>query len=95
MEDLSRYEDLQLVELAINGNDRAFAIIVSRYEQQIARTVKGMLGETDSAEDVGQETFIRFYRSLKKYRGDAALGTYLTRIAVNLSLNELNKQKKS
>ena len=52
MEDLSRYEDLQLVELAINGNDRAFAIIVSRYEQQIARTVKGMLGETDSAEDV-------------------------------------------
>ncbi len=95
MEDLSRYEDLQLVELAINGNDRAFAIIVSRYEQQIARTVKGMLGETDSAEDVGQETFIRFYRSLKKYRGDAALGTYLTRIAVNLSLNELNKQKRT
>ena len=95
MEDLSGLEDIQLVELVINGNDRAFATIVSRYEQQIARTVKGMLGETDNAEDVGQETFIRFYRSLKKYRGDAALGTYLTRIAINLSLNELNKQKRT
>ena len=54
-----------------------------------------MLGETDLSEDVGQETFIRFYRSIKKYRGDAALGTYLTRIAINLSLNELNKQKRT
>lgn len=95
MEDLSGLEDLKLVQLVMNGNDRAFATIVSRYERQIARTIKGMLGETDLAEDVGQETFIRFYRSIKKYRGDAALGTYLTRIAINLSLNELNKQKRT
>lgn len=87
--------DMELVKLAGEGDDHAFGLIVSRYEEQIARTVKGMLGETDGAEDVGQETFIRFYRSLKKYRGDAALGTYLSRIAINLSLNELNKRKKT
>ena len=86
--------DMELVKLAGGGNDQAFGLIVSRYQEQIARTVKGMLGETDGADDVGQETFIRFYRSLKKYRGDAALGTYLSRIAINLSLNELNKRKK-
>jgi RNA polymerase sigma-70 factor (ECF subfamily) len=94
VEDLTGLTDMELVKLAGGGNDQAFGLIVSRYQEQIARTVKGMLGETDGADDVGQETFIRFYRSLKKYRGDAALGTYLSRIAINLSLNELNKRKK-
>ncbi len=95
MDDLTGLTDLELVKLADEGNDHAFSLIVSRYEGQIARTVKGMLGDRDGSEDVGQETFIRFYRSLKKYRGEASLGTYLSRIAINLSLNELNKRKKT
>ena len=95
MDDLTGLTDLELVKLADEGNDNAFSLIVSRYEGQIARTVKGMLGDRDGSEDVGQETFIRFYRSLKKYRGEASLGTYLSRIAINLSLNELNKRKKT
>lgn len=94
MEDLKGLADLELVKLADEGNDHAFSLIVSRYEGQVARTVKGMLGDRDGSEDVGQETFIRFYRSLKNYRGEASLGTYLSRIAINLSLNELNKRKK-
>jgi len=94
VKDLSGLSDMALIQLAGRGNDKAFEEIVSRYEDQIARTVMGMLGETDEAEDVGQETFIRFYRSLKKFRGEASPGTYLTRIAINLSLNELKKRKK-
>ena len=95
MEDLTGLTDMELVKMAGGGNDHAFGLIVSRYEELIARTVKGMLGDRDGSDDVGQETFIRFYRSLKKYRGEASLGTYLSRIAINLSLNELNKRKKS
>ncbi len=95
MKDLSGLGESELIELAREGNDRAFGVIVSRYEQQVARTAIGMLGDTDEAEDVGQETFIRFYRSLHKFRGESALGTYLTRIAINLSLNEINKKKKT
>ncbi len=60
----------------------------------MAATVIGILGPTPEAEDVGQETFIRFYRSLKKFRGDSSIGTYLTRIAINLSLNELKRRKR-
>ena len=41
-----------------------------------------------------QETFIRFYKSLDKFRGDSSIGTYLTRIAINLSLNELKRRKR-
>jgi RNA polymerase sigma-70 factor (ECF subfamily) len=60
----------------------------------VAATVIGMLGPTPEAEDVGQETFIRFYQSLKKFRGDSSIGTYITRIAINLSLNELKRRKR-
>lgn len=52
-----------------------------------------MLGHCTEAEDVGQETFIRFYKSLDKFRGDASIGTYLTRIAINLSINEIKRRQ--
>ena len=54
----------------------------------------GMLGYCPEAEDVGQETFVRFYQSLHKFRGDSSVGTYLTRIAINLSLNEIKRRKR-
>ena len=60
----------------------------------MAGTVIGMLGNVTDAEDVGQETFIRFYNSLRKFRGESAVGTYLTRIAINLSINELKKRSR-
>jgi RNA polymerase sigma-70 factor (ECF subfamily) len=76
------------------GDERAFATIVDRYEQRVAVTVIGMLGPGVEAEETGQEVFVRLFRSLDRYRGEAALGTYLTRIAVNLSLTALNKRKR-
>jgi RNA polymerase sigma-70 factor (ECF subfamily) len=54
-----------------------------------------MLGYTTEAEDVGQETFVRFYQSLHCFRGESSIGTYLTRIAINLSLNEIRKRKRN
>lgn len=83
-----------LVQQAQAGDQGAFAELVKRYEAQIAATVVGMLGNTPEADDVGQETFIRFYKSLPNFRGEAKIGTYLTRIAINLSLNELKKRKR-
>ena len=54
----------------------------------------GMLGHCTEAEDIGQETFIRFYMSLDKFRGDSSISTFLTRIAINLSLNEIKKRQR-
>lgn len=87
--------DEKLIEATLDENDNAFKEIVRRYETRVAATVLGMLGKCPEAEDVGQETFIRFYNSLKNFRGDSAVGTYLTRIAINLSLNELKRRKRS
>lgn len=53
-----------------------------------------MLGATDEVDDVVQETFIRFYRTLDRFRGEAAVSTYLKRIAINRSLDALRRRKR-
>ena len=85
--------DEQLIAQTLSGNDNAFKMLVQRHESRIAATVIGMLGNRPEAEDVGQEVFIRFYKNLKNFRGDSAVSTYLTRIAINLSLNEIRRRK--
>lgn len=92
--DLKILCDEKLVDATLAGNDNAFKELVRRYESRVAATVIGMLGKCPEAEDVGQETFIRFYKSLKNFRKESTVGTYLTRIAINLSLNELKRRKK-
>lgn len=85
--------DEALLARARSGDERAFAAIVARHEGRVAATAIGMLGPGDEAEEVGQETFIRLYRSLDRFRGDASLATYLTRIAMNLSLTALRRRR--
>ena len=86
--------DEALVAAARDGGEDAFRALVERYEGRVASVAIRMLGDTAEAEDVGQETFIRFYRSLRGFRGQASVGTYLTRIAINLSLNEIKKRRR-
>ncbi len=84
--------DQELVAAARDGDDGAFKELVMRYEPVVAATVTGMLGNCPEAEDVGQETFIRFYKSLKNFRGDSSVKTYITRIAMNQAINEIRRK---
>lgn len=84
----------RLVARARDGDRAAFREIVERYEGLVAATVIGMLGPGAEAEDIGQRTFIRFYEALDQYRGEGGLAPYLTRIAINLSLNEIDRRKR-
>ena len=86
--------DEELLERARGGDDRAFRVLVDRYQGVVAATVTGMLGLGDDAEDVGQETFIRFHRSLDRFRGESSVATSLTRIAINLSLTALKRRRR-
>jgi RNA polymerase sigma-70 factor (ECF subfamily) len=70
----------------------AFETIVMRYKGLVAKVAIPMVGNKYDADDIGQETFIRFYKSMKQFKGDSQLGTYLARIAINLSLNEIKKR---
>jgi RNA polymerase sigma-70 factor (ECF subfamily) len=87
-------EESELVKAALDGDKKAFGEIVSRYQKMVARTVKSMLGDTVFAEDIGQEVFIKLYYSLAEFRGEAKLSTYIQKIAVNLTLNEIKRRKR-
>jgi RNA polymerase sigma-70 factor, ECF subfamily len=87
-------EDDELVKASLEGNKDAFGEIVDRYRKMVARTVKGMLGDTVYAEDIGQEVFIKLFHSLGDFRGEAKLSTYIQKIAVNLTLNEIKRRKR-
>ena len=87
------FSDFDLVEMSRNGDHFAFREIVMRHKSRIASTIYGMIGNCDEAEDIGQEVFIRFYNSMDNFRGESLLITYLTRIAINLSLNEIKRRR--
>jgi RNA polymerase sigma-70 factor, ECF subfamily len=90
----STTDEKMLVKASLEGDKQAFGEIVNRYRKLVARTVKGMLGDTVFAEDIGQEVFIKLYYSLPDYRGEAKLSTYIQKIAVNLTLNEIKRRKR-
>ena len=94
IESYGTLDDKELIKASIEGEKAAFGEIVNRYQGMVARTVKGMLGDTVFAEDVGQEVFIRLFNSLAEFRGEAKLSTYIQKIAVNLTLNEIKRRKK-
>jgi RNA polymerase sigma-70 factor (ECF subfamily) len=87
--------DQQLIARTRAGDALAFRALVVRYEPVVASVVIGMLGAGDDADDVGQETFIRFHGALAQFRGDAAVSTYLRKIAMNLSLNALKARQRT
>jgi len=87
-------EQLELVKSAASVDQDSFKELVKILEPAVASTVIGMLGNCQEAADVGQETFIRFYKALKNFRGDSNVKTYVTRIAINLSLNEIKRQQR-
>lgn len=86
--------DSEILAKVKKGDAAAFRIIVQMHEGRVATVVRNMLGNTPEVDDVGQEVFIRLFHSLEKFRGDARLSTYITRIAVNLSLNEIKRRKR-
>jgi RNA polymerase sigma-70 factor (ECF subfamily) len=87
--------DDELLKLARQGDASAFGRLVRRHEAAVAAVVIGMLGPGDDADDVGQETFIRFHAALATFRGEASLRTYLQAIAMNLSRNALKRRRRS
>jgi RNA polymerase sigma-70 factor (ECF subfamily) len=85
--------DLELIEQVNAGSERAFSEIVNRYERRVFFVVKRMLNDDDESADATQEVFIKLHDSLKKFRGDANLYTYIYRIATNVAISYLRKRK--
>jgi RNA polymerase sigma-70 factor (ECF subfamily) len=76
-----------LVELAKDGNSIAFDQLIAQHQERVYALAYRILGNPDDAADIQQETFVRAWQHLRKFRRDAAFSTWLHRITVNLCLS--------
>jgi RNA polymerase sigma-70 factor (ECF subfamily) len=90
---MERASDLELVQEVRNGNRQAFTELMRRYQQKVYWVARRIVGGHADADDIAQETFVKAYLALGDFRGDSSFFTWLYRIAVNLSLNEVRKQQ--
>ena len=86
--------DALLVERVKLGDVRAFEMLVVKYQRRIERLIGRMVRDVDIVQDIAQETFIRAYRALPQFRGEAAFYTWLYRIAVNTAKKALMDMKR-
>lgn len=92
---MAQKSDRELVEAARTGDAEAFGTLVRRHQRRIYRLAVHLLRDAAEAEDVTQETFVRAYGALDRFDGRSEPFTWMYRIAVNLSLNNLRSRKHS
>lgn len=86
--------DAMLVQRTVAGDQRAFELLVIKYQRRVERLISRMVRDVDLVEDIAQETFINAYRALHQFRGDAQFYTWLYRIAVNTAKKFLLELKR-
>lgn len=86
--------DSVLVERTLAGDQRAFELLVIKYQRRVERLIARMVRDVDLVPDLAQETFIRAYRALHQFRGDAQFYTWLYRIAVNTAKKALLEMRR-
>lgn len=87
--------DLLLVQRTVAGDQRAYGLLVLKYQRRVQRLIGRMVRDVDLVDDIAQETFIRAYRALHQFRGDAQFYTWLYRIAVNTAKKFLLELKRN
>lgn len=91
--DLETQRDEADVARASAGDVEAFDALMARHETKVFNLCLWVLGDRDEAADATQDAFIRAYRHLKKFRGDCAFGSWVSRIAINVARDALKKKR--
>ena len=89
----ARDTDTELVAELQGGSEAAFRTLVERYQARIYRTVFSLLHNAEEAEDVAQEVFVDVYQTIGRFRGEAALSTWLYRLATSRALKNLRRAR--
>jgi RNA polymerase sigma factor (sigma-70 family) len=91
---MSKLEDQHYINLIIKGDHNAFAVLVDRYKDMIFSLALKMVKNREEAEEIAQDTFIKIFTSLNKFKGDSKFSTWIYKIAYNTCLDRLKKNKK-
>ena len=87
--------DPRVVERARAGDHRAFRTLVSHYDRGLRALAYRLLGDAGQMDDVLQEAYVKAYRGLATFRGDASPGTWLYRVTYNACLDHLRRTRRS
>ncbi len=94
IKDHSAASDEQLVGAAKKGDMRAFEELVARHRDKIYARAFSMMRNEDEATDLSQEAWVKSWQRLKQFQGDSSFGTWMTRIVINLCLDQLRRRKR-
>lgn len=86
--------DQHYINLIIDGDTNAFTVLVNRYKDLVYTLTLRMMKNREEAEEVAQDTFIKAYKSLSKFKGDSKFSTWIYKIAYHTSLDRLKKNRK-
>jgi len=87
-------EGKDFIESLKNGDSRTFRELVDKYQLPVRNTCLGIIRNRHDAEDIAQDVFVEVFRSINSFRSDSKLSTWIYRIAVNKSINFVNKKKR-
>ncbi len=82
------------IKAILAGDSREFSVLVDAHKNIVFTVALRMLKNREEAEEVSQDTFIKVYKSLNRFKGDSKLSTWIYRIAYNTCLDRLKKSKK-
>lgn len=86
--------DIYYINLIIEGNTKAFSVLVDRYKDLVFSLALKMVKNKEEAEEVAQDTFIKVYKSLTQFKGDSKFSTWIYKVAYNTCLDRLKKHKR-
>jgi len=87
--------DELLVEKIKKGDSEAFRELIRRYQRYILNLVYRTIGDTNDAEDIAQEVFIKVYKSIRGFKGESKFSTWISKITVNLCMDKLREKAKN
>ncbi|MFN6088154.1 MAG: RNA polymerase sigma factor [Cyclobacteriaceae bacterium] len=86
-------EDFRLIDIAVGGDDKAYAKLLQRYKRPVYHVILKMVRNVDDAEDLMMESFSKAFRSLHRFKKDFTFSTWLFRIATNNTIDFIRKKK--
>ncbi|MGD0262310.1 MAG: sigma-70 family RNA polymerase sigma factor [Verrucomicrobiota bacterium] len=94
VKDHSSADDPTLVRVAQRGDMAAFEELVARHRDKIYARAYSMMRNEEEAVDLSQEAWVKGWQRLRQFQGESSFGTWITRIVINLCLDQLRKQKR-
>jgi RNA polymerase sigma-70 factor (ECF subfamily) len=93
--EVERYEESELVERAARGDQAAFTELVRAHQHEVYTLAVRMVADRELAYDVAQEAFVRAWRAIERFRGDAKFSTWMHRITVNTAFTHRDRRKRT